>query len=65
MASGVPMIDGWVNRNAGSPGGQSDVAYLFPGLEERRRRGTTLAQLLDEMDDAGVERAVLCALGGR
>jgi predicted TIM-barrel fold metal-dependent hydrolase len=61
MAAGFKMIDGWVNRNVGSPTGQSDVAYLFPGLEERRRRGTTLSQLVDEMDEAGVERAVLCA----
>jgi uncharacterized protein len=39
----------------------STVANLFAGLEERRRRGTSLPQLVDEMDEAGVERAVLCA----
>jgi uncharacterized protein len=34
---------------------------MFPGLAERRYRGTTVSQLIDEMDEAGVERAVLCA----
>jgi predicted TIM-barrel fold metal-dependent hydrolase len=56
-----PMIDGWVNPNFAT--GQIDptVGALFPGLEERRRRGTSLSELLDEMDAAEVQRAVLCA----
>jgi hypothetical protein len=37
------------------------VSYLFAGLRERIERGTTLEQLIDEMDAAGVTRAVLCS----
>lgn len=55
-------IDAWINPNAGGPPRpEDDVTYLFPGLAERWRRGTTLDQLIDEMDEAGVERGVLCA----
>jgi predicted TIM-barrel fold metal-dependent hydrolase len=36
-------------------------AYLFPGLMERYQRGTSLDQLIDEMDAAGVTRGVLCS----
>jgi predicted TIM-barrel fold metal-dependent hydrolase len=55
-------IDAWVNPNLAAPvGDDRNVDYLFPGLAERRRRGTTLEQLIDEMDEAGVERAVLAA----
>jgi predicted TIM-barrel fold metal-dependent hydrolase len=57
----LKLIDGWVNPNIATATLKTDVAYLFPGLLERRQRGTTLSQLLDEMDEAGVERAVLCA----
>jgi hypothetical protein len=55
------MIDAWVNPNFPTPVVDEAVAKLFPGLAERRRRGTSLNQLLHEMDEAGVERAVLCA----
>jgi uncharacterized protein len=56
-----PMIDGWVNPNFPAAKVDPTVAALFPGLEQRRRRGTSLSQLIDEMDEADVERAVLCA----
>lgn len=56
-----PMIDGWVNPNLATTTVDPTVASLFPGLLERRTRGTTLSELVDEMDAAGVERAVLCA----
>jgi predicted TIM-barrel fold metal-dependent hydrolase len=55
------MIDPWVNPNFASQQVDPVVAKLFPGLEERRRRGTTLNQLVDEMDEAGVQKAILCA----
>lgn len=55
------MIDAWVNPNIASMTMNVDVAHLFPGLAERRQRGTTLPQLIDEMDEAGIEGAVLCA----
>lgn len=55
------MIDPWVNPNFAAQQVDPVVAKLFPGLEERRRRGTTLNQLVDEMDEAGVQKAILCA----
>jgi len=61
MVGRFPMVDAWVNPNFPTKVVDQTVAKLFPGLEERRRRGTSLAQLVDEMDEAGVERAVLCA----
>lgn len=60
-AEDLLLIDAWVNPNP--PGGAPDptVAGMFFGLADRKARGTTLSQLLDEMDEAGVEKAVLCA----
>jgi len=58
----VGAIDAWINPNLRPPRTLNrDVAYLFPGLVERYERGTTLTQLIDEMDEAGVAKAVLCA----
>ncbi len=55
-------IDAWVNPNLGPPDDERlNVGYLFPDLLERWNRGTTLPQLIDEMDEAGVEKAVLCS----
>jgi predicted TIM-barrel fold metal-dependent hydrolase len=55
-------IDAWINPNLGPPTSQKvNVSYLFPGLAERYQRGTTLPQLIDEMDAAGVARGVLCS----
>jgi uncharacterized protein len=55
-------IDAWVNTNLGPPPNTSmDVSYLFPELVERWERKTTLSQLIDEMDAANVEKAVLCS----
>ena len=59
--SASPVIDLWVNPNLGSrPADDSGVANLFPGLRERWERGTSLSQLIEEMDTAGIDRAVLC-----
>jgi hypothetical protein len=56
------IIDGWINPNFGSLQGRDrDVTYLFPGLRERLERGTTLDQLIEEMDAAGVTKGVLCS----
>ena len=55
------LIDAWVNPNPASGGVDPTVAGMFRGLVERKARGTTLAQLLEEMDASGVEKAVLCA----
>src|SRR5690606_8669862 len=58
----VRAIDAWVNPNLPyDVGGDRDVGYLVKGGAERRRRGTTLDELVGGMDEAGIERAVLCA----
>lgn len=38
-----------------------NVGYLFQDLVERWNRGTTLPQLIEEMDEANVVKAVLCS----
>jgi hypothetical protein len=55
------VTDAWINPNLGPPLAGRDVAYLFPDLRERMDRGTTLDQLVGEMDEAGVARGVLCS----
>ncbi|WP_309224747.1 amidohydrolase family protein [Mycolicibacterium sp. CBMA 234] len=56
------VVDAWINPNLGGPlTDGNDVSYLFPELGERLERGTTLEQLIDEMDEAGVAQAVLCS----
>jgi predicted TIM-barrel fold metal-dependent hydrolase len=57
----LKMIDGWINPNFPTSVVDPVVAALFPGLEDLRRRGTSLPLIIEEMDSAGVERAVLCA----
>jgi len=56
----MDIVDAWINPNLGGPVA-GDVAYLFPGLQERLERGTSLSELLDQMDAAGVSRGVLCS----
>jgi predicted TIM-barrel fold metal-dependent hydrolase len=53
------VVDAWINPNLGATAG--DVSYLFPDLAARLDRGTTLEQLVDEMDAAGVAKGVLCS----
>jgi predicted TIM-barrel fold metal-dependent hydrolase len=61
MSLSYELVDAWVNPNLGTPADpRYDVGYLFPELAERWRRGTTLEQLVDEMDQARVGRSVLC-----
>lgn len=59
LPSGV--VDAWINPNLGCLSDDNDVTYLFSGLRERMERGTSLEQLIDEMDEAGIQRAVLCS----
>jgi len=64
MSAGLEtgIIDAWINPNLGVlEGVDRDVSYLFPGLAERLERGTTLEQLIDEMDEAGISKGVLCS----
>src|ERR1700727_311003 len=54
MSLPYKLIDAWVNPNLGTPADpRYNVGYLFPDLAERWRRGTTLEQLIDEMDGGG------------
>jgi predicted TIM-barrel fold metal-dependent hydrolase len=57
----LDLIDAWVNPNQGARHQPPPVGHLFSDLAERRRRGTTLPQLIEEMDTARVRKAVLCA----
>jgi predicted TIM-barrel fold metal-dependent hydrolase len=59
LPSGV--VDAWINPNITPSLDGMDVTYLFPGLRERMERGTTLEQLIDEMDQADVAKGVLCS----
>ena len=55
-------IDAWVNPNIGLPAAKAaEVAYLFPEMAARNARGTTLEQLIDEMDEAGITKALMCS----
>ncbi|WP_236787781.1 amidohydrolase family protein [Amycolatopsis sp. GM8] len=55
------VVDAWINPNIFPPQDETDVSYLFPGLRERLEQGTSLAQLVDEMDEAGVSKGILCS----
>ncbi|WP_375476366.1 amidohydrolase family protein [uncultured Jatrophihabitans sp.] len=55
------VVDCWVNPNIYPPQDDIDVSYLFAGLHERLVRGTSLEQLVDEMDAAGVAKGILCS----
>jgi hypothetical protein len=55
------VVDAWINPNIGPPRDGQDVSYLFPELAQRLARRTTLTQLIDEMDEAGVSQGVLCS----
>ena len=50
------IVDAWINPNLGLLSDDNDVSYLFPGLRERMERGTTVEQLIDEMDEAGIDK---------
>jgi predicted TIM-barrel fold metal-dependent hydrolase len=54
------IVDAWINPNLGPPTEDAKtVGYLFPELARRWERGTTVSQLIDEMDAAGVAKGVL------
>lgn len=62
MALPFDLVDAWINPNLAPPSNAShNVGYLFPELAELWARGTTLEQLVEEMDAGGVTRGVLCA----
>ena len=55
------VVDAWINPNIWPPAPDMDVSYLFGGLRERLERGTTLDQLCDELDAAGIGTGILCS----
>jgi predicted TIM-barrel fold metal-dependent hydrolase len=56
------LFDGWISMVPKNPEyGNVDVTYLFPDLAERYRTGRTTEQIIEEMDEAGVDQAVLAA----
>ena len=57
MTAPPEIIDCWINVPVGSP--DASAAYLFPGLKERWERLVSPAELVAEMDAAGISRAVL------
>ncbi|HEY0227580.1 MAG TPA: amidohydrolase family protein [Mycobacterium sp.] len=59
LPSGV--VDAWINPNIAPLSGTNDVSHLFPDLRDLIERGTSLEQLIDEMDEAGVEKGLLCS----
>ncbi len=56
------VVDAWINPNIFPPEPGKDVDYLF-GAEyaQRLARGTSLDELVDQMDAAGIAKGVLCS----
>lgn len=62
MSLDFPLVDAWVNPNLGTPSDpRYDIEYLFPELAERWRNKTSLPQMIELMDEAGVGVSVLCS----
>jgi len=62
MTLDYKLFDGWINMVPKNPDyGNMDVTYLFPDLAERYENGRTTEQIVDEMDEAGIDQAVLAA----
>jgi predicted TIM-barrel fold metal-dependent hydrolase len=62
MALDFKLFDPWINIVPKQPEyGNMDVSYLFPDLAARYVEGRTTEQIIAEMDEAGVEQAVLAA----
>jgi predicted TIM-barrel fold metal-dependent hydrolase len=62
MALDFKLFDPWINIVPQQPEyGNMDVSYLFPDLAARYIEGRSTEQILAEMDEAGVEQAVLAA----
>jgi predicted TIM-barrel fold metal-dependent hydrolase len=51
------VIDCWVNAPVGTP--DPSASYLFPGLVQRWEGEVSPSQLVDQMDEAGISKAVL------
>lgn len=53
------LFDAWLNPNIGEHKGAPTVDHTFPQLAALRARGTTLEQLIQEMDSANVRAGLL------
>lgn len=56
------VVDAWINPNIFPPEPGKDVGYLF-GKEyaDRLTNGTSLDELVEQMDAAGIARGILCS----
>jgi predicted TIM-barrel fold metal-dependent hydrolase len=63
MPSKLRLVDSWVNNTPkGAEWDDTEVpTKLFPGLADRYRAGRTTEELVAEMDESGIEEAVICA----
>ena len=62
MSLDFQLFDAWINMVPKKPEyGNMDVSYLFPDLAERYQTGRTTEQIVEEMDTAGIDMAVLAA----
>jgi predicted TIM-barrel fold metal-dependent hydrolase len=57
MSEAQEVVDCWLNAPVGKP--DPTAQYLFPGLVERWEKEISPSQLVDEMDEAGISKAVL------
>jgi len=63
MTLDFKLVDLWINNTPkGAVWDETAMPIrMFPGLADRYASGRTTEQLVDEMDESGVERAVVCA----
>jgi predicted TIM-barrel fold metal-dependent hydrolase len=57
VTTATEVIDCWLNAPVGKP--DASATYLFPGLTQRWEREVSPQQLVDEMDAAGIAKAIL------
>jgi len=53
----VDVVDAWINPNLGRPSTSGTTPPTCSPVSWSATRGTTLEQLIDEMDEAGVAKA--------
>jgi hypothetical protein len=62
VALDYKIFDGWINVVPEKfAHGNFDTSYLFSEVAERVEQGRTTEQIVEEMDHAGIDQAVLAA----
>jgi len=62
MTLEFPLFDAWINMTPRNPEYEKlDVTYLYPGLADRYINGRTTEQIVQEMDETGIDQAILTA----